>query len=75
MNSKKGKKILNHHLNFFAIEDGVNIDNWTFDDLAEAIREFRCIQAGEEYIPKPATNPLNKEGSATLEKKKEEKKE
>jgi len=24
-------------------DDGVNIDNWEFEDLAEAIREFRAI--------------------------------
>jgi len=24
-------------------DDGINIDNWEFDDLADAIREFRAV--------------------------------
>jgi hypothetical protein len=41
--------------------DGVNIDNWHFDELSEAIREFKCIQNGEVYEPKPLTS-LKSEG-------------
>ena len=36
-----------------SIVDGVNIDNWHFDELSEAIREFKCIQNGEAYEAKP----------------------
>ena len=47
------------------LEDGVNIDNWHFDELSEAIREFKCIQNGETYEPKPISQ-LKSEGSTRV---------
>jgi hypothetical protein len=39
INYKKGK------LNFYLSEDGINIDNWTYEGLIEVVEEFKQFQA------------------------------